>query len=53
MPPKKPTRSRGLKPGYRKAGSKDPHEHYHGSRKHSHPHQGPHHHDAPSRRPAH
>ena len=41
---KKPSR-RTTKKGYRKAArSKDPHEHYHGARKHSHPHKGPHHH---------
>ncbi|HVO36115.1 MAG TPA: hypothetical protein VMT21_11145 [Gemmatimonadales bacterium] len=41
---KKPSRS-AAKRGYRKAaGSKDPHAHYHGSRKHSHPHKGAHRH---------
>jgi len=40
------SRSTGAKKAYRKAGgSKDPHEHYHGARKHSHVHAGPHHHD--------
>ena len=34
------------KKAYRKARSaKDPHAHYHGSRKHSHPHAGEHHHE--------